>query len=340
MGSDIIVVNSREAATELLECRWNMYNDIPHMVMVGDLAGWNEMLALGDYTERTKIMRKYMHNSLSAKAMPDWGSQQEQEAHRFLYRLLHSPENLIPHIRHTVGATVVRLTYGYTPEDQDDEYIKITETAIDHFASGSTPGAFMCDMFQLFGFPMKFVHDQMQQGIPEPSFVSKWLEAPSPEHEKAIIPAITASLYVGGVDIKELDDVVGKDRLPNFADHDSLPYVEALFGSEADDEYDGMRIPANSMVIANLWNMLRAPGVYPNPETFDPSRFLKAKAEINPEDVAFGFGRRRCPGLAVAHSSMWVSITLTLAAFSITAPIGEDGKPILLSLEYSNGTVR
>ncbi|CAE6442132.1 unnamed protein product [Rhizoctonia solani] len=207
--------------------------------------------------------------------MSDWRVQQEQEALRFLYKLLHSPENLISHIRHTAGATVVRLTYGYTPKDQDDEYIKTAETAMNHFALGVTPGAFMVDIFpilryvpwapfkrtaakwhdtmlQLFSFPMNFVHDQMHRGTAEPSFVSKWLEEPGPEHEKAIIPAIAASLYVGGVDTtvsvistffvamilypeaqqlaqKEIDQVVGKDRLPTSADRGSLPYIEATF---------------------------------------------------------------------------------------------------------------
>lgn len=67
----------------------------------------------------------------------------------------------------------------------------------------------------------------------------------------------------------ELDAVVGPNRLPNFDDRDSLPYLTAVakeclrwqsvvplgipHRSLADDEYKGYFIPAGSAVIANLW---------------------------------------------------------------------------------------
>ncbi|CAE7110694.1 unnamed protein product [Rhizoctonia solani] len=403
LGSDTIVLHTREAAIELLEHRWNTYSDRPQMIMARDLVGWNLMLGLADYSEGTKIIRRYMHNSISVKAMPDWREQQEQEVFHFLRKLLHSPEKLISHIRHTAGATVVRLTYGYTPKDQDNEYIKIAELVMDHFSLASTPGAFMVDIFpilryvpwapfkriaaqwynkltELIDVPMDFVQDQMQQGLAEPSFVSKWLEEPGPESDKAMIPTTAASLYAGGADTtvsaistffvamlhypeaqkaaqQEIDQVLGKDRLPTFADRSSLPYVESLYkevmrwkpigpigiphrlGSEQDDEYKGMRIRANAMVIANIWHMLRDPSVYQDPETFNPSRFFGVNKEPDPEDVVFGLGRRRCPGAAVAQTSVWLSIILTLAVFDISPLTGEDGKPILPSLKYSNTTV-
>ncbi|CAE7175224.1 unnamed protein product [Rhizoctonia solani] len=329
LGSDTIVLHSREAAVELLEHRWNIYSDRPHMIMAGDLVGWNRMLGLADYSDETKVVRKYLHNSLSVKAMSSWREQQEQEAFRFLRKLLRSPENLISHIRHTASATVVRLTYGYTPKDQDDRYVKIAEVAMDNFSLTTTPGAFMVDIFSILRYvpwapfkrtaaefsnqlmefinvPMDFVHDQMETA---------------------------ASLYGGGADTtvsaistffvamlhypeaqklaqKEIDQVLGKDRLPTFADRASLPYVESLYkevmrwqpigpigiphrlGSEVDDEYKGMRIPANATVIANIRHMVRNPSVYQDPETFNPSRFFGENKEPNPEDVVFGFGRR------------------------------------------------
>lgn len=49
---------------------------------------------------------------------------------------------------------------------------------------------------------------------------------------------------------------------------------------------------------------------------------------------------RRCPGINVAHSSVWLSIALTLAVYDITPAIGPDGKPKMPRLLYSNGTIR
>ena len=67
----------------------------------------------------------------------------------------------------------------------------------------------------------------------------------------------------------ELDAVVGKDRLPDFSDRESLPYVNALIKeclrwrpvvplalvhlSIQEDEYKGYRIPARSAVVTNPW---------------------------------------------------------------------------------------
>lgn len=115
------------------------------------------------------------------------------------------------------------------------------------------------------------------------------------------------------------------------------------------------------MIIANVWNMLRDPEVYQDPASFNPSRFMGPLEEPNPEDVVFGFGRRRvhpymlvcfllitastakcsrCPGIAVAQSSVWLSVALTLAAYNVTPTLGDDGKPKLPPLKYSYTTVR
>lgn len=67
----------------------------------------------------------------------------------------------------------------------------------------------------------------------------------------------------------ELDDVVGPNRLPEFEDRDSLPYITAItkeclrwltvapFGvphsSIEDDEYNGHRIPKGSLILPNIW---------------------------------------------------------------------------------------
>ena len=67
----------------------------------------------------------------------------------------------------------------------------------------------------------------------------------------------------------EIDTVAGADRMPDFAEQDSLPYVTAVMNetlrwrpvailggtphaSSADDEYQGMFIPKGSTIYANF----------------------------------------------------------------------------------------
>ena len=68
---------------------------------------------------------------------------------------------------------------------------------------------------------------------------------------------------------EELDRVIGLERLPQFSDRSSLPYVEAIVKeclrwnpilplalprtTFSDDEYKGYFIPKGSVVMANSW---------------------------------------------------------------------------------------
>lgn len=68
---------------------------------------------------------------------------------------------------------------------------------------------------------------------------------------------------------EELDTVLGKNQLPDFADEDSLPYCGALVkelyrwrpvaplaiprGTDTEDVYKGYRIPAGSVILPNVW---------------------------------------------------------------------------------------
>lgn len=143
-------------------------------------------------------------------------------------------------------------------------------------------------------------------------------------------------------------------RLSRTKDRGKLPYVEALikevlrWGSVApvalphslvqDDEYMGYRIPKGTTVIANIWALMQDPYTYPNPEAFNPERFLSAN-QPDPRSFVFGFGRRMCPGQQFAELSLFLQITSILATYNIFPYLDWDGKEILPVREYVNGIV-
>ncbi|EIW84293.1 cytochrome P450 [Coniophora puteana RWD-64-598 SS2] len=132
----------------------------------------------------------------------------------------------------------------------------------------------------------------------------------------------------------EIDAVVGHDRLPDFSDRPSLPYIEAMLretlrwhpivpmsishSALEDDIYEGMLIPKGATIIPNVWALSRNEEKYPSPERFLPERFLTETGEIKDEnfDLVFGFGRRICPGRHLADASLWISIACILALFN------------------------
>ena len=105
---------------------------------------------------------------------------------------------------------------------------------------------------------------------------------------------------------------MAKENYPDFSHKDDLPYIDALvkellrwspplpiaFPNRAmqGDVYRGYLIPEGTTVIQNIWAIFRDPNIYPDPETFNPDRFLKdGKINLlvfNPEDRVFGAGRR------------------------------------------------
>ncbi|KAK7694991.1 hypothetical protein QCA50_002179 [Cerrena zonata] len=153
----------------------------------------------------------------------------------------------------------------------------------------------------------------------------------------------------------EVDRVVGTHRLPDMHDKTSLPYIEAIIQEclrwqpvlpvaiphqlTQDDEYRGYFIPEGSLIFANAWSILHDEKAYPNPNAFNPERFLK-DGVLNPDVrdpgvACFGFGRRICPGRFMAKESLYIIISSLVAAFDFTKAVGPDGVPITPKTNYT-----
>lgn len=81
---------------------------------------------------------------------------------------------------------------------------------------------------------------------------------------------------------------------------------------------------------------------YPNPESFEPARFLTANGDLDKDapdslEAGFGFGRRVCAGMHFAQDSMWINMAYMLATLDIEKPMDEAGNVIEPSGEYTTG---
>ncbi len=87
------------------------------------------------------------------------------------------------------------------------------------------------------------------------------------------------------------------------------PMFLMLRGVTKDLEFNGYRIPQGWMVMLSPFAAHRLPEVFPEPEHFDHTRFL-APQQVPPYAmIAFGEGKRSCPGSHLA----WTMIKLVLA---------------------------
>ncbi|KAF8994953.1 cytochrome P450, partial [Cyathus striatus] len=152
----------------------------------------------------------------------------------------------------------------------------------------------------------------------------------------------------------EIDSVVGTQRLPIMSDIDALPYLNCItkevlrmtsvipvmpHSLDEDDIYDGYLIPKGAWVMVNTWAIFHDPNNYRNPFEFNPERFSPSHgsaAELDPEVLCFGIGRRSCPGLNLGKSSLFFYMSHILFMFDIKPRQGCDPPPVL----FDSGHIR
>lgn len=169
--------------------------------------------------------------------------------------------------------------------------------------------------------------------------------------------AITTNQEVLTAAHSELDAVIGPDRLPGYSDESSLPYIRALckealrwrpvavlggtpHASTEADVYRGYYIPKGTNMLGNSWAINRNEEYYPNPDHFNPLRFL----DVDPHSLrylpqsylsstpvekgttphpsklghsSFGWGRRICPGADLASNNLFIALARVLWCFNI-----------------------
>jgi cytochrome P450 len=81
---------------------------------------------------------------------------------------------------------------------------------------------------------------------------------------------------------------------------------------------------------------------YPEPERFEPGRYLSADGQLDPSvrdprTACFGFGRRICPGRFVADTSLYMVIATLIATVDIVRAKDEQGDEIVPEVEVTSG---
>ncbi|KAF8553243.1 cytochrome P450 [Imleria badia] len=181
--------------------------------------------------------------------------------------------------------------------------------------------------------------DEHQLSIDEMSFLAGTIfEAGSDTTADAIIAMTMAAACFPDAQARvqeELDTVVGMDRLPSWNDWDALPQLHAFISealrwrpvtplgfahrSTKDIIWRGCYIPTGTTVTGNHWAISRDPVAFPDPEKFDPRRWLDQNGQLrnDVECYPFGFGRRVCPGMHLANRSIFIALALLLWSFRI-----------------------
>ncbi|KAI0030172.1 cytochrome P450 [Vararia minispora EC-137] len=188
VGQPIVVLNSLQAAQDLLEQRSAVYSDRPRMPMAGELCGYADTMAIMPYGVRFRTMRRLTHQFMGSRvAIEKHAVVEQQEAARLLLRILRDPrpESLQKHIRKAAGGIILRLAYGYPMLEDDDPFVRRADAVVAQFSQTAVPGRFLVDAIPLLryipdwfpgaGFKRlaRSCHSELHKTMDEPM---KWVE--------------------------------------------------------------------------------------------------------------------------------------------------------------------
>ncbi|KAJ7640503.1 cytochrome P450 [Mycena polygramma] len=257
-GMSIVVLNTVEAAVDLLDKRSSIYSSRPRMVMAKELVGWDTVFMISPYgiLVSTRASRRLFHSVFQSSVVSDFQSQQTTAVHDLLRRLLECPDAFVEHFRHLFGSLTMSITYGIEVQSKNDPYISIAEAGIKHVSIMAVPGAFLVDAFPVLKhvpewFPGEFcprLNPRCLQ-IFRDSFTARSLanidSSKNIEEQEKLISetALTAytvcllSMFILGIISnpdalktaqEQIDSVCG-DSLPTHEDKSRLPYISAIF---------------------------------------------------------------------------------------------------------------
>ncbi|KAH9943928.1 cytochrome P450 [Amylocystis lapponica] len=224
-----VVLNSLQAAFDLLDVRSSVYSDRPWSWSHNELAGRSlSVFWISSQHPRFRGYRTLLQSGLNPQARV------------LLQGLAKTPGDFIALVRRNAGAVILKVAYGWTVSNDDDYFVNLMQNNFKLNSSFQRPGRFLVDRLPICAYtvqnndcairsqlvpvrnvprdiaeyresmreidhiPFSWTKEQVESGNYVESFISRLLRpddgtVPSAE-EEAIIMACGSALYAGGAD--------------------------------------------------------------------------------------------------------------------------------------------
>ncbi|KAG9078223.1 hypothetical protein FS749_009800 [Ceratobasidium sp. UAMH 11750] len=155
LGTTVIVLNSAETATDILDKRANIYSnrEVPPMLASPLLMNLQDFFVFMDPNERWRRYRKLIHSRLNKQSIVAFHAPQQQQAKLLLQRLLDSSpyltssDKLDDEFNRTIASTAFDLVYGYPLETAQDPFLVDTKTLMDNIMKAAMSSNFLVNAF-------------------------------------------------------------------------------------------------------------------------------------------------------------------------------------------------
>ncbi|KAJ7247317.1 cytochrome P450 [Mycena rebaudengoi] len=232
-GSSIIVLNSVEAANDLLLKRSSISSDRPRMPMINELMGWDFAFGLMRYGMRAR--RRLFQHEFNPTASLKLRPKQIAACHGLLRNILLDPDRVMDHLRLMAGALILSTAYGFEVLPESEPYINRAVNALRTLSDAATPGKYLIVGFSgdtkyvpnwfpgaefkrkakvwrkqvrdSIDLPFAYVKREMASGTAKPSFTLSCLQNAAnlgnqvdQEYHEDIIKSTAGIMYLAGVD--------------------------------------------------------------------------------------------------------------------------------------------
>ncbi|KAJ7835225.1 cytochrome P450 [Mycena leptocephala] len=389
-GQPMLIMNSHKTAADLLDRRASIYSDRPRLLVASELLTGSLMIPFARYNDTWRRMRRASHEGLNPSTAKNYYESQQKEATLLVEGMLRDSRNWDDEIKRAACSMIRGVVYDNpTTQSIHDPAIGYANEWIARIVRAAYPGSHYAEYFTwmkylpvsiakwkrealewferdgiYWGEMYREVEKRISEGDERSSFTSTLI------HDERKLNLtwdenawLAATIFATGAETKqaqeEIDRVVGRDRMPTFADRDSLPFIVATVRetlrwktvapigvphqSTEDDWYDGYFIPKGTICIANAWAMNKDPEVYGlDVDEFKPTRYLDKEGKLAPLPPALAdtkdegpsrFDRLICVGRHVGNNSLFIDMAYILWALTISPLKIAQGDPILPDTE-------
>ncbi|KZT58514.1 cytochrome P450 [Calocera cornea HHB12733] len=233
MGKNILILNSKAAADELLEKRSSSTYARPVYTMAHEIVGTKHFPSQTSDPATHKTYRRMLAMSLSPRASEAYRPTQMLEIRKAVMDMLNEADNYVAAIQRAVASIALQVAYGYDIDKEDDGLIKKIQRMMHILVEVQIPGRFLVDVIpacksyskvkylptwipgmkfkrdgelwaaqirEVEQIPFDRVKRDMAAGTAKPSLVSTLLEQSSAVDEEKWIKMVAGAVYNAGSD--------------------------------------------------------------------------------------------------------------------------------------------
>ncbi|KAJ7486840.1 cytochrome P450 [Mycena latifolia] len=203
LGKSMIVLDTLQAAVDLLDKKGSIYSDRPPLPLY-ELLGWTYMLSFMRYGETFTRHRQVYQSFLSRESCAEFEPIQTREARRLVRNLFASPTEKYGAVLSKFTTSILaQVVAGHKIDSNDDPYLELSKMAYQVFSVTGPPGGTPIDFFpllryfpswfpgayyagiarawrpvvrKLYDYPLECVQQQREAGDASPSFLLSQLE--------------------------------------------------------------------------------------------------------------------------------------------------------------------